>query len=106
MTALDKSQIPNDINTLERLQAWCSLTLGFINPTKAIVEAAGENPELVCQSFILRADDGSERLITRTALSLDPNWRSQSAEPFWNNVTDLANVDIPEAYTQQAQETA
>jgi len=104
MTALDKTQIPNDINTLERLAAWASLTLGFINPTKAIVENAGENPELVAVTFLLRADDGSERLVTRTSFPLDASWRSQTSEPFWNNVTDLANVDIPEAYTQQANE--
>jgi|GEM_PF-1319693 len=105
MTALSLNQIPSDINTLERLHAWCSLTLGFINPTKAIVESAGENPEAVCQTFTLRADDGKELLVTRTSLPLDPDWRANSIEPFWNLVTDLVDVDIPEAYTQQANET-
>ena len=53
MTALTKEQIPNQINTVERLMAWAGLALGFINPTKAIVEAAGENPEKVIQSFCI-----------------------------------------------------
>lgn len=100
MTTLAKTQIPNQINTLERLMAWCGLTLGFINPTKAVVEAAGENPERVIQSFVLRADDGTERLIIRASLPLDPNWRSQSTQAFWLNVTDLENVNIPAAYQQ------
>lgn len=100
MTTLTKAQIPNQINTVERLMAWCGLALGFINPTKAIVEAAGENPEKIIQTFILRADDGSERLIIRAALPLDPNWRSQSTQAFWLNVTDIENVNLPAAYQQ------
>ncbi|MEM8780784.1 MAG: hypothetical protein AAGF26_18345 [Cyanobacteria bacterium P01_G01_bin.49] len=99
MTALTTTDIPNQINTVERLLAWAGLALGFINPTKAIVEAAGENPERVIQSFVLRADDGSERLIIRAALPLDPNWRSNDTDAFWLNVTDLENVDLPTAYT-------
>lgn len=99
MTALDKAQIPNQINTVERLLAWAGLALGFINPTKAIVEAAGENAERVVQTFVLRADDGSERLIVRATLPLDPNWRSDDANAFWLQVTDLENVDLPAAYT-------
>jgi hypothetical protein len=79
--------------------AWCGLSLGFINPTKAIVEAAGENPEKVIQTFVLRADDGSERLIIRAALPLDPNWRSNDTDAFWLHATDLENVELPEAYT-------
>lgn len=100
MTTLTKAQIPNQINTVERLMAWCGLALGFINPTKAIVEAAGENPEKIIQTFILRADDGSERLIIRAALPLDPNWRSQSTQAFWLNVQDIENVNLPTAYQQ------
>lgn len=100
MTTLTKAQIPNQINTVERLMAWCGLALGFINPTKAIVEAAGENPEKIIQTFILRADDGSERLIIRAALPLDPNWRSQSTQAFWLNVQDIENVNLPAAYQQ------
>ncbi len=99
MTALTKTQIPNQINTVERLMAWCGLTLGFINPTKAVVEAAGENAERVVQSFVLRADDGTERLIIRASLPLDPNWRANSSDAFWLLVQDLENVDLPSAYT-------
>lgn len=99
MTALVTTDIPNQINTVERLLAWAGLALGFINPTKAIVEAAGENPERVIQTFVLRADDGTERLIIRAALPLDPNWRSNDTDAFWLQVTDLENVDLPAAYT-------
>jgi hypothetical protein len=100
MTALAKTQIPNQINTVERLMAWCGLTLGFINPTKGVVEAAGENAEKVIQSFVLRADDGSERLIIRASLPLNANWRSDSTNAFWLMVDELENVNIPAAYTQ------
>lgn len=99
MTALNKDDIPNDINTVERLFAWAGLAMGFINPTKAIVEAAGENPERVMQSFILQADDGTERLILRAALPLNPEWRSDRTNPFWLMVNDIADVDLPAAYT-------
>jgi hypothetical protein len=99
MTALTKTQIPNQINTVERLMAWCGLTLGFINPTKSVVEAAGENSERVVQSFVLRADDGTERLIIRASLLLDPNWRSDSTNAFWLSVNEFENVNIPAAYT-------
>ena len=102
MTALNTTQIPNQINTVERLMAWAGLALGFINPTKAVVEAAGENAERVMQSFVLRADDGTERLIIRASLPLDANWRSNDSQAFWLNVNDLENVDLPAAYTNPA----
>ena len=99
MTALTKDQIPNQINTVERLMAWAGLALGFLNPTKSIIEAAGEGSERVVQSFVLRAGDGTERLIIRVALPLDENWRSNDTDAFWLMVNDLENVDLPAAYT-------
>ncbi len=99
MTALDKAQIPNQINTLERLNAWSALLLGFINPQKAVIENAGENPEKMMQTYILRGDDGVEYLISRSALPLNPDWRANNTDAFWLMVNDVADVDIPVAYT-------
>ena len=101
MTALVKDDIPNQINTVEQLFAWAGLALGFINPTKAIVESAVENPERIVQSFQLRADDGSERLIIRASLKLDPDWRTNEFTGFWLNVNSFEDVDLPDAYTNQ-----
>lgn len=99
MTAFNKDQIPNDINTLERLHAWSSMSLEFINPSKSIIEAPGENPERVIQNFVIRAADGSQRYISRTSLSLEPGYEANSTDAMWLLVEEFENVDIPVAYT-------
>ena len=98
MTDLDLSLIPQDINTVERLAAYACTLLHVLNPTKAIIENAGENPEQVAQFFALRADDGSLRHIFRLSLPVDPTIFANSQDPSWTSTLDLSNTDIPAAF--------
>ena len=98
MTALDLSLIPQDINTVERLAAWACTLLHVTNPTLAVVENAGENPEQVAQFFALRADDGSLRYIYRLSLPVDAAVFANSQDPSWTSTLDLSNVQIPAAF--------
>lgn len=98
MTTLDLNQIPQDINTVERLAAWACTLLHVTNPTKAVIENAGENPEQVAQFFSLRADDGSLRFIYRLSLPVDPAVFADAQNPSWISTQDLSNTDIPAGF--------
>lgn len=98
MTSLDLNQIPSQIDTLERLAAYAGIALSTVNPTLAIVENAGENPEPVSQFFILRADDGTLRLILRQSIKLDPNFATDDENALWLKALDLSNTELPAGF--------
>ena len=99
MTALIKDQIPNQIDSMEELAAWVTLWLSKVNPTRAITEALGENPQRVAESFILTADDGTQRLISRVSLELNPNWVSDTSNPIWLHAKEFENIDLTSDFT-------
>ncbi len=95
MTLLDLSRIPSQIDTLEKLAVWAGTALAIANPTRAIIEAAGENPEPVAQFFLLRADDDQLRLILRQSIALDPDFVADDENPIWLHGKSLSDTELP-----------
>lgn len=95
MTAIVPStDIPSAINSVERLAAWVGLLLARINPTKAVLE--DENDQIfTCIATIITAADGSNRLVLRLSIQLDPNYTSDRDKKLWMFAEDLSNTDIP-----------
>ena len=101
MTIIDLStDIPNNINTLERLAAWAILALARTNPTLKILETSSTEPERVAQSALIRADDDSLRLIARASLEIDPAYSEDNTIKFWMHVQELSNTALPDAFKQ------
>lgn len=99
MTALVIStDIPSNINTLEKLAAWSALALVRCNPTLKVLESPEAEPQRVAQAVLIRADDASHRLIVRLALTINDDYGSNSTIKFWQNAQEFSNVALPTAY--------
>lgn len=99
MTQVTKTQIPNNINTIERLLLWCSFILQKNNPTKAIVEQPNTDPINVATVTQFRADDQSLRILSRIDLEIESDY-AESTLPLWLSAKELSNTAIPQDYQQ------
>lgn len=100
MTAIPAGAIPNSANaTLEKVIAWAGLALQRANPIASEIEVTGLPAERVAQATILTDDNGIDRLIIRTSLPLDPDWKSNNASKLWSYVGDLSTTTIHPTYT-------
>lgn len=97
MTALLLTEIPTNINTLERLMAWGAFGLQKCNPTKTIIEQANTDPMNVASVSIFRADDLSLRVLLRLNIPLNTNY-ADSVDPMWVAALELSNTDLPASF--------
>ena len=93
------TQIPSNINTLERLAAWSLLTLGVVNPNKVYLETP-QDSILIVQSSTIQAGDDTSRLLLRVALELDEDFVVSNL-PLWMSAKEISNSQIPAAYLRQ-----
>lgn len=98
MTAINTdNQIPNAIVSLEQLAAWIGLTAQTINPRQRVLETA-DNNELVAQTGIFTAEDGTTRLFVRLSIELDPKFKSDNSKKLWMFAKEFSQTNIPADY--------
>ena len=101
MTTLDIStDIPSNINTLERLAAWSIMALRRVNPTQKVLEVADTSPVQVAQAAIVQADDGSIRFFGRVSISVESDYAEDNVNKLWMKAEELSNTTLPEAFKQ------
>ncbi len=99
MTALNiATDIPTNINTLEKLAAWTGLALERCNPGKKILEAPETEPQRVAQAVLIRADEGGHRLIVRISIPVNAGYAENSSVKFWQNALEIDSTALPTAY--------
>ncbi|WP_009632448.1 hypothetical protein [Synechocystis sp. PCC 7509] len=99
MTAITiATDIPTNINTLEKLAVWVGLALERCNPTLKILESPETEPQRVAQAVLIRADDATHRTILRISVPISADYASNSTVKFWQNATEISNVALPTAY--------
>ncbi|MBD2354752.1 glucose-6-phosphate dehydrogenase [Tolypothrix sp. FACHB-123] len=99
MTALNiATQIPSQINTLEKLAVWAGLTLANINPDLTAIEGVGYT-ERVSQAgiFYVQADNKYRALI-RNSIQMSPDYLAGGSK-LWTYAQDLSNTAIPSIFT-------
>lgn len=99
MSALTKAQVPNGINTAERLCAYAMLVLSRVNPSLEYVEADNLTVRVV-DVGIAQAADGSRRLIGRISIPLAVDYDTNTTQPLYMQVQEISNVVVPPAYIQ------
>jgi hypothetical protein len=100
MTVIDSAtQIPSQINTLERLAMWACMSLRRVNPTLSIIEVANEAAEKAVQTAIIQADDGSIRFVGRVSIELTPDYAEDNTTKLWTKALELSNVVLPNGFT-------
>lgn len=98
VNAITSTSIPSNINTLERLAAWAVSALSVVNPTARTLETPGLDPERVAVVQIIKAEDGTTRLIGRISIPIDPNYPTNTTK-FWQNAQEISNTALPTAFT-------
>ncbi|MDZ8135163.1 MAG: glucose-6-phosphate dehydrogenase [Nostoc sp. DedQUE04] len=100
MTAFNPAtDIPSQIDTLEKLAAWLGSALFTINPTLTVIEGAGYT-ERACQAgnFFV-ATDAKTRMIVRLSLEVSPD-QASGANKNWTYIQPLSNTALPAAFKQ------
>lgn len=98
MTAINiATDIPSNINTLEKLAAWVGLALTRCNPSLKILESPDQFPQRAAESVLIKADDNTYRQIIRLVLPVVDDYAS-STKKSWENVTEFSNVALPAAF--------
>ncbi len=99
MTAFSTSNIPSNVNSLEKLAAWVGCALAEINPNATIVIGNGQATR-TCNAqtaFFEQQTTNPERLIVALYLPLVAGWRGQSK--LWSGVAEISTAALPTHYT-------
>lgn len=98
MTALTKADIPDSINTVEKLAVWCETLLQHLNPEITVIEATGGLDRAVLSQawFITATNPPTWRNIARTSIQLNANW--QRGGKIWNYAMELSSAAIPSEF--------
>lgn len=94
------TDIPSQINTLERLAMWSLMALRRVNPTLSVIEIADAPSEKVAQTALVQADDDTIRFIGRISLEIPNDFADNNSVKLWIKPKELSNTVLPEAYKQ------
>lgn len=98
MTALTKADIPDNINTVEKLAVWCDTLLQHLNPELTVIEASGgvDRAAISQPWFITASAPPTWRVISRTSIQVQANW--QRGGKIWNFAQELSGATIPSEF--------
>lgn len=99
MTTLALTQIPADINTLEKLHLWSTLALRAANGPKTATEGEGYIPERVAQAPIIETPNDGIRVVARVSVQLDPAAFSDKTKKLWQFANELTIGTMPISFT-------
>lgn len=98
MTAINiTTDIPSQINTLEKLAAWCALALSNINPTLEVTEGVGYSERAAQAGIFYVLADNKYRLLGRSSLQMSPDYLAGGAK-MWSYTQELSNTPLPATF--------
>lgn len=99
MTAINvTTDIPTNINTLERLAAWAIMSLRRVNPTQKVLEVADSTPIQTIQAALVQADDGTVRFFGRVSIPVASDYAEDNVNKLWMKAEEISNTVLPEAF--------
>lgn len=101
MTAFTKAQIPNEVNTIEKLVVWGAMMLNQLYRTQTAIEGDGV-PQRVAQFgpyFV--PNDNTTRALLRVSVQVNNDYAS-SGNKLWEEVQDLGISAIPDDFLPSA----
>jgi hypothetical protein len=98
MTSFTPSDIPTDINTIEKLEVWAAHLLAYLNPDLVAVEATGSQSRAANAApfYITASDPAVWRNISRVSVPLDREW--QGGGNIWSYARELSTAAIPATF--------
>ncbi|MCV3216677.1 hypothetical protein OGM63_24770 [Plectonema radiosum NIES-515] len=102
MTALNPAtDIPSNIDSLEKLAVWVGMSLSAINLTATALEAPGYS-QRVAQSGIFYVEaDNKHRALIRLSVVISPDHLA-SANNIWTYAQPLSDAQIPSSFKTAA----
>ncbi len=98
MTVINPAtDIPSQIDTVEKLAAWCAGILFANNPTLTVIEGVGYTERAAQIGDFWVAADAKTRKIVRLSLEVSADHLSGSGKP-WTFVQPLSSTAIPTAF--------
>lgn len=99
MSAFNPNQLPANITTIEQLHVWTATVLHDLYPNITAIEDVGVATRVIQNSpfFVEATNPVTWRLITRTSMPLNTNWR-RSKTGIWLHATELGTLPIPTEY--------
>ena len=103
MSALNTStDIPDAIDTLERMAFWSLLTLFDLNKGQTYKEAAGTSIDSglapIVDVSIVPTADGNQRAIARISIELDPAYTTDTTQKLWQFAQPISDTVVPAAF--------
>jgi hypothetical protein len=99
MTAFTPTDIPAEINTVEKLEVWCSQLLSFLYPDQIALEATGSLTRIASAApfYITASDPSTWRHISRNSIPLQREWQG-SGNQIWNFAQEIGVAAIPASF--------
>jgi hypothetical protein len=98
MIAFTKSQLPDNIDTLEKLIAWAGTACYQLNKIATAVEGAGV-AQRVSQFGIFNVESNStNRVILRQSFELEEDF-AINGKPIWEEVKELSQDGLPAVFS-------
>lgn len=101
MAALDiNSQIPSNLNSVERMVLWTLLLYKKLvgNKTYEEVQGAGATVRF-CETFYQTVGDGRTFVVVRVAVPLAEDYATDTTVKLWMKAEDVVDTTLPVAYT-------
>lgn len=95
MVAFNRADLPDSINTVEKLSVWCETLLQHLHPELIVIEAAGGS-DRACISqpwYIGASNPPTWRVISRISIALSSSW--QRGGKIWTFAQELSGAIIP-----------
>lgn len=98
MTALNiATDVPSQINTLEKLAVWAITTLNACNPSLEVVEGQGYVERAAQAGIFYVKADSKHRFLGRASVQMSSEYLAGGSKT-WNYAQELSNTPIPAAY--------
>lgn len=99
MTALAiATQIPSQIDTLEKLHVWSGLALANINPNASAIEGVGYTERVSQAGIFYVSADNKYRALIRGSIQMSSDYLA-GGEKMWTYALPLSNTPLPVIFT-------
>lgn len=99
MTSFTKSQIPNDIATVEQLAAWALECLSFINPEASVIINASQ-ADLVVQTGVQRFAQNANSPSRFVGGCYLPRANDAGTKSIWAGIAEITPGQLPNQFKQ------
>lgn len=94
------TDIPSNINSLERLAMWAIIALKRVNPTTSRAIIPNENSQDMIETAVFQGADNKYYFSGTVLIELPPDYPDDNTVKLWQKAIDIDDVQLPEALKQ------